>query len=52
LVITATEKIKFSLSNGDIEEYTNKEWVYFQCSRYWVEHCFDDYKNELGMSVY
>lgn len=52
LVITVSEKTKFSLSNGDIEEYTNKEWAYFQCSRYWVERCFDDCKNELGMSGY
>jgi SRSO17 transposase len=52
LVITVSEKTKFSLSNGDIEKYTNKEWAYFQCSRYWVERCFDDCKNELGMSGY
>jgi len=37
---------------GDKEKYTNKEWAYFQCSRYWVERCFDDCKNELGMSGY
>ena len=52
LVATKSEKTKYSLSNGDKEEYTNKEWAYFQCSRYWVERCFDDCKNELGMSGY
>lgn len=52
LVITKSEKIKYSLSNGVKEKYTNKEWAYFQCSRYWVERCFDDCKNELGMSGY
>ena len=52
LVITKSEKIKYSLSNRDNEKYTNKEWAYFQCSRYWVERCFDDCKNELGMSGY
>jgi SRSO17 transposase len=52
LVITISEKTKFSLSGADKEEYTNKEWAYFQCSRYWVERCFDDCKNELGMSDY
>lgn len=52
LIITRSEKTKYSLSNGDKEEYTNKEWAYFQCSRYWVERCFDDCKNELGMSGY
>lgn len=52
LVITVSEKTKFSLSNAAKEEYTNKEWSYFQCRRYWVERCFDDCKNELGMSDY
>ncbi len=52
LVITKSEKIKYSLSNGDKEKFTNKEWAYFQCCRYWVERCFDDCKNELGMSGY
>ena len=40
------------MSNANIEQYTNNEWAYFQCSRYWVERCFDDCKNELGMSGY
>ena len=52
LVITKSAKTKYSFSNGDKEKYTNKEWAYFQCSRYWVERCFDDCKNELGMSGY
>jgi len=52
LVITQSEKTKYSLSNGAKEQYTNNEWAYFQCSRYWVERCFDDSKNELGMSGY
>jgi len=52
LVITRSEKVKYSLSNGDKDQYSNNEWAYFQCSRYWVERCFDDSKNELGMSGY
>jgi SRSO17 transposase len=52
LVITRSEKTKYSLSNGEKEKYTNNEWAYFQVSRYWVERCFDDSKNELGMSGY
>ena len=36
LVITKSEKTKYSLSNGDKETYTNKEWAYFHCSRYWL----------------
>lgn len=56
LVITKTKeqspKIKYSFSNGEIHEYTQVEYAYFQCSRYWVERCFDDTKNELGLSGY
>lgn len=56
LVITATldekPKVKYSFSNGTLEEYTSQEYAYFQCSRYWVERCFDDTKNELGLSGY
>jgi len=52
LVITRSEKTKYSLSNGAKEKYTNNKWAYFQVSRYWVERCFDDSKNELGMSGY
>jgi hypothetical protein len=37
LIITQSEKTKYSLSNGQKEHYTNKEWAYFQCSRYWVK---------------
>ena len=56
LVVTKTPdkkpKIKYSLSNGDINDYTKKEYAYFQSQRYWVERTFDDNKNELGMSDY
>lgn len=52
LLITWSDKVKYSLGNGDREDYSNKEWAYFQSSRYWVERCFDDCKNELGMSGY
>jgi|688.fasta_scaffold329113_1 SRSO17 transposase len=56
LVITCTldknPKIKYSFSNGALEEYSPQEYAYFQCNRYWVERCFDDAKNELGLSGY
>jgi len=56
LVITRTEeknpKVKFSFSNGGVTEYNREEYAYFQCNRYWVERCFDDAKNELGLSGY
>jgi len=56
LVITQTldEKgdIKFSLSNGRMEQYSHQQYAYFQSQRYWVERCFEDAKNELGLSDY
>jgi len=56
LIITRTQeknpKIKYSFSNGAIDEYTKEEYAYFQCNRYWVERSFDDAKNELGLSGY
>lgn len=56
LVISKTPgrkpKIKYSVSNGTLEDYTVQEYAYFQAQRYWVERCFDDAKNELGMSDY
>ncbi len=56
LVITKTldkkPKVKYSFSNGKSDEYTYKEYAYFQVQRYWVERTFDDTKNELGLSDY
>ncbi len=56
LVITKTidkkPQIKYSFSNGGSNQYTTKEYAYFQAQRYWVERTFDDCKNELGMSDY
>jgi SRSO17 transposase len=45
-------EIKYSLSNGTLEDYTIEQFAYFQAQRYWVERNFDDAKNELGMSDY
>jgi SRSO17 transposase len=56
LVITQTmdgkKDTKYSFSNGGIDQYTPREFAYFQSQRYWVERTFDDAKNELGMSDY
>ena len=56
LIITqtmdGTKKTKYSLSNRASDQYTHKEWAWFQSQRYWVERTFDDAKNELGMSDY
>jgi SRSO17 transposase len=56
LIITRTtdgsNKVKYSLSNGAADEYTHKEYAYFQAQRYWVERTFQDAKSELGFSDY
>lgn len=56
LIITKTTgknpKIKYSFSNGGVDEHTAKDYAYFQAQRYWVERAFDDTKNELGLSDY
>lgn len=56
LVITKTTekkaKIKYSFSNGELNEYSHQEYAYFVAQRYWVERTFDNAKNELGMSDY
>jgi len=45
-------EIKYSLSNGNLEDYSWEELAYFQSQRYWVERNFDDAKNEVGLSDY
>lgn len=56
LVITRSrdkqKRTKYSFSNAAIEDYTLKDFAYFQSQRYWVERCFDDTKNEIGLSDY
>lgn len=45
-------KIKYSLSNGSMADYTSKQFAYFQAQRYWVERDIQSGKSELGMSDY
>jgi hypothetical protein len=56
LIVTRTtdgcDEIKYSLSNGELDAYTHKEYAYFQAQRYWVERTFQDAKSELGLSDY
>lgn len=56
LIITKTTgtkpKVKYSISNGDIDGHSHGGYAYFVSQRYWVERSFDNAKNELGMSDY
>lgn len=56
LIITKTNedkpKVKYSFSNGSLNQYTNQEYAYFVAQRYWIERTFDDAKNDVGMSDY
>ncbi len=56
LIITKTTgktaQIKYSFSNGELDQYDHQEYAYFVAQRYWVERTFDNAKNELGMSDY
>jgi len=56
LIITKTTekiaKIKYSFSNGELDEYSHQQYAYFVAQSYWVERTFDNAKNELGMSDY
>jgi SRSO17 transposase len=56
LIITktteSTPRIKYSFSNGELDQYSHQEYGYFVAQRYWVERSFDDAKNELGLSDY
>ena len=45
-------EIKYSLSNGNINDYSIEEFAYFQAQRYWVERDLQNGKSELGMSDY
>ena len=56
LIITKTTdkkpRIKYSFSNGGVDQYSHQEYAYFVSQRYWVERTFDNAKNDLGMSDY
>ena len=56
LIITKTAekkpKIKYSISNGELDLHSHKSYAYMIAQRYWVERTFDNAKNELAMSDY
>jgi SRSO17 transposase len=45
-------EIKYAFSNAAEGEYTNTELAQMQSQRYFVERCFQDAKQEMGMSQY
>lgn len=46
------KKLKYSITNGAIDEYSYKEYAYFVAQRYWVERAFQNNKQEIGLSDY
>ena len=49
---TAEKKLKYSLSNADVETTPLEQFAYRQAQRYWVERSLQDAKSEIGMSDY
>jgi len=46
------EKIKYSFTNADLVQHTEKAIAYMQAQRYFVEHCIKESKKILGMSQF
>lgn len=52
---TKTKKgleIKYSFTNANLEQYTEKVIAYMQAQRFFVEHCIKESKQVLGMSQF
>lgn len=47
---TADHRLKYRLSNADVETTPSERFASMQAQRYWVERSFQDAKSELGMS--
>lgn len=50
--IAKKDKMKYSLSNIALNEQSVEEFAFMQAQRYWIERCFRDNSNDLGMSDY
>jgi len=46
------EEIKYSFTNANLEQYTEKSIAYMQAQRFFVEHCIKESKQVLGMSQF
>lgn len=57
LIIRRTEtkrgyELKFSFTNANLVQYTEKAIAYMQAQRFFVEHCIKECKQVLGLSQY
>jgi SRSO17 transposase len=43
---------RYSFTNANLEQYTEKEIAYMQAQRFFVEHCIKENKQILGMDKY
>jgi SRSO17 transposase len=47
-----TDEIKFSFTNANLEQYTEKAIAYMQAQRFFVEHCIKESKQILGLDQF
>lgn len=48
----AGEEIKYSLTNANLAQYTEKAIAYMQAQRFFVEHCIKESKQVLGLDQF
>ncbi|MBN1184984.1 MAG: IS701 family transposase [Bacteroidales bacterium] len=46
------EEIKYSFTNAEMEQYTEKAIAYMQAQRFFIEHCIRESKQVLGLSQF
>jgi SRSO17 transposase len=46
------EEIKYSFTNAEMAQYTEKAIAYMQAQRYFIEHCIRESKQVLGLSQF
>jgi SRSO17 transposase len=46
------EEIKYSFTNADLVQYTEKAIAYMQAQRFFIEHCIKECKSILGMNQF
>lgn len=47
-----SEEIKYSFTNGNLDQYTPEVLAYMQAERYFIEHSFKESKQILGLDQY